>query len=372
MTEEELLIASLRKELASKDAAIKTKDETIKDKDETIKELIKAKDDDIKAKDDLLADLKERLAERITWESVTTKLVASATEMWQKWQRQWQQHCNNCEEGHRRRRVVIRQAVAQVTNMLDLTRALAKRLPHPALVDTDVFCRYLSFLDLKDFATVSRTCRAWRRGTHIVGNTYWRAIAHSRWPDYAAAIEAELGKEHDFQSACKEKLCDEDHRRIETWREQALPSFMTAEYAMYHGNPKGVPTISWLSHQGHITGSLTALSALSQEFGIVAPIFKRYERAALAMYDDRRGYCWTFGHLPPVPSNITDKRRSDHEKARSVVKAIYFTCDGRLLDEKPLFGYDSDAALYYATDFEPLSPTQVLAGITRLRSLETA
>ena len=177
---------------------------------------------------------------------------------------------------------------------------------------------------------------------------------------------------YDFKSACKEKLRDEDHRRIELWKEQALPSCLSAEYAMYHGNPKGVPLISWLSHQGHITGSLTALSALSQEYGIVAPIFKRYERAALAMYDDTRGYCWTFSHLPPIPSNISRTRRTDHENARAVVKAIFFKRDGRLMDEKPSFAYDSDAALCYATDWERLSPTQILAGIAQLRSMGTA
>jgi len=459
MTEDELhVIISLRKELASKD------------------EVIEAKDEDIKAKDDLIADGKQQLAARNMWNRLTKKVVASASDVWQQWQRQWQQICDEHDEYRRRRRdAVIRKAGKDVKAKDDLIADLKQRLavpnlwnsltkkvvasvqqwqrqwqgmwvehpsyyheghrymngvanmrnrhelyyeyttlphfantasvvnitfveqkliemfelddwlpscaklftirlpsilPPTALVTHDVFFRYLSFLDLKDFATVARTCRTWREGTQSVGNTYWRAIAHCRWPEWATAIDAEVGRRHSFKSACKQMLCSQHDRMVELWRKQALPSILSAEYDMYCGNPKGVPRISWLSHQGHITGSRTTLSALSQEFGIVAPIFKRYERAALAMYDDRRGYCWTFGHLPPVPSNITDKRRTDHEKARSAVKAIYFRSDGRLLDKKPSFSYDSDAALYYATDFELLSPAQVLAGITHLRSLQ--
>ena len=65
MTEDEL-ISSLKKELASKDATIKTKDETIKELTRAKDEAIKTKDEAIKAKDDLVADLKERLAARIS------------------------------------------------------------------------------------------------------------------------------------------------------------------------------------------------------------------------------------------------------------------------------------------------------------------
>ena len=90
------------------------------------------------------------------------------------------------------------------------TSSATSTTPHGALITQDVVFRYIAFLDLKDFANTARTCRTWSRAAKSVGNTYWRTIAGSRWPEWAAAIEAELGKKYDFKSACKEKLRDED------------------------------------------------------------------------------------------------------------------------------------------------------------------
>jgi len=113
------------------------------------------------------------------------------------------------------------------------TATAPERAPHRALVTQDVVFRCLSFLDLKDFANTARTCRAWSWAAKNVGNTYWRTIACSRWPEWAAAIIAELGKKYDFMSACKEKLRDEDHRLVEAWMEQNRVSLFPDEYRLY-------------------------------------------------------------------------------------------------------------------------------------------
>mmetsp|Transcript_25869 Transcript_25869/g.56756 ORF Transcript_25869/g.56756 Transcript_25869/m.56756 type:complete len:489 (-) Transcript_25869:1364-2830(-) len=249
--------------------------------------------------------------------------------------------------------------------------------PHDALVTEDTVSRTLSFLGLKDYATGARICRAWSGAAKSVDNasSYWRDVAHCRWPDWAAMIEAELGTKCDFKSACKEKLRDEDHQLIDAWKKHTIPQVFSDEYDAYNaGVPEGVPKISWLSHHGHITGSLDALSMLSHNTLVPAPIFQRYENAALAMYEDRDrdSNCGGFKNLLPVPSNVSNSWRHDHRCARAIVKVIFFKSDGSLMDEKPKFSYRDEVALYFAGTYEQLSPTQILTGIVKLRSMETA
>mmetsp|Transcript_31931 Transcript_31931/g.70171 ORF Transcript_31931/g.70171 Transcript_31931/m.70171 type:complete len:459 (-) Transcript_31931:985-2361(-) len=387
MTEGEVdLFASLKKELASKDAIIKTKNETIKELIKTKDEAIKTKDEAVKAKDDILANSNKILAAKVLWDSLMYKLGAVATVVWHLPRCCHSEQSSNHREQHRRGDAVIWQAEtqpSQTNRPTDLPRqtsclgaiaafftlqivplGMPSFTGHPALVADDVFLRCVSFLDLKDFVTVGRTCHAWRQGTESAGNAYWRVIAHARWPEWASAIEAQFGKTSNFKNVCMEKLREEDHRRIEVWMNGPLEGFAWS----CHAREKAVPLISWMSHQGHVTGSLAALSALSHTFFIPAPIFKRYENAALAMYDDARGYCWTFRDLPPIPSNITEKRRTDHERCREAIKAIFFKRDGRLMNKKPKFAYRSEGALWRAGTLERLSPTQILEGIAHLRS----
>ena len=394
------LIADLKKELASKDALVKAKDETIL----TQRQALKAKDEALKAKDDLLDDLRQRLEARSTWgSSPMRKLAASTADMWRKCQRTWEECCSSDLDEEPSRTYGYEPVatsmpstpVAAVTRIYSMeSRAGSSSSPstsppallvHGALATEDVASRYLSFLGLNDFAAAARTCLAWSRAAKSVGNPYWRAIAKSRWPEWAAAIEAELGKKYDFKSACKEKLRDEagdeDLRLVEVWVEQNIYFFLEPnapsysqyrdEYNMYHGNPEGVPQISWLSHEGHITGSLAALSALSHNGNIFVPLFKRYENSALAMYDDTCKNGGSFKDLLPVPSNITEVRRRDHNKVRRLIEAIYFKADGSLMDEKPNFAYRNERALFYSGTSERLTQTQILAGITKLRSTET-
>ena len=100
-------------------------------------------------------------------------------------------------------------------------------------------------------------------------------------------------------------------------------------------------------------------------------MFKRYENAALAMYNETCKKRGSFKDLLPIPSNITERRRRDHKDVRSIIKAIYFKPDGSLMDEKPNFAYRNERALYYSMTFEKLTQTQILAGLTQLRSMET-
>jgi len=242
--------------------------------------------------------------------------------------------------------------------------------PHEVLVIEDVVSRSLSYLGLAEFAAGARTCRAWSESAKSVGNAYWRTIAHSRWPEWATRLESEAGTTYDFRSACKEQLRTENHRLVEAWLFKTIPGELTEEYKMCHGKPKGVPLISWLSYQGHIFGDPDTLSLLSHSVPIPVPIFRRYENAARKMYEGTCNDGASFEDLLPVPSNITDHRWQEHDKARNIIRAMFFKSDGSLMDEIPKFGYRDEAALYYSGSKECLTPIQVLAGIEKLRSME--
>mmetsp|Transcript_22588 Transcript_22588/g.49033 ORF Transcript_22588/g.49033 Transcript_22588/m.49033 type:complete len:389 (-) Transcript_22588:136-1302(-) len=270
--------------------------------------------------------------------------------------------------------------------------------PHEVLVIDEIASLTLSFTGLAEFASGARTCRTWSRAAKSVDNNayFWLGIVRSRWPAEARYLESEVGPAH-FKSACKEKLRDEDHHRIVMWKRQTIPSSRTAEYWTYNSNAylHRVPEISWLYHKGHIRGSAVALSVLSHNWRCPAPIFKRYEAPARAMYDDRcnnggivsslsrrirtKLSRLSFGpgntrnrfkDLPPVPSNLSDWRRRDHERARRIIKGIFFNPDGSLMDKMPDFGYRNEVALYFAGTCERNSPAEVVAGIRFLESYQ--
>ena len=364
------VVADLKVKLASKDAVIKAKDETIAAKNEVIiakDEIIRAKDAAIKAKDDLLAGLQQHPA--VFWNDAAASAGSSAVEDLLA--------SVNALDANRVSNKTAPFSIAPTSiptsnkRIKSSAKAASPTLPHGALETEVIIIRSLSFLDLPDFSAGARTCRAWSLSAKCTGNAYWRAIARFRWSKWATAMEAELGKSYDFRAACKDKLRDENHRLVQVWRERTISIWSGTD--LFEGRPKDVPQISWLSYKGHITGTLAALSALSQDLWIPAPVFKRYENAAQALYE---GASYANGgsvkNLPPILSNVSNQRRREHERARSVVKAIYFKSDGSLMDEKPNFSYRNEVVLYYAGTNESLSPAQVLDGITKLRSTEEA
>lgn len=147
-----------------------------------------------------------------------------------------------------------------------------------------------------------------------------------------------------------------------------------ASWGFAPGKPNGVPLISGLGHQGHITGSPVALLALSHCVTLPAPIFKRYEDAAVALYDGSGGSNegnrgGGGAQLPPVPSNVSGDRKKEHNYARKAITAIYFNPDGSLMDEKPTFAYRNEVALWLSVSYENLNPAQVLDGIIQLQSM---
>ena len=84
------------------------------------------------------------------------------------------------------------------------------------------------------------------------------------------------------------------------------------------------------------------------------------------MYEDKRTNGGSFKDLLPVPSNIYIHYRGTHERARRIIKAIFFNPDGSLMDEMPDFRYRNEVALYFSETYECKSPAQVVAGIRRL------
>lgn len=258
------------------------------------------------------------------------------------------------------------------------------KLPHSALAHANILAAAFAFLDLSDLASANSFCsHYWKRGgAHLCKtNAYWRNIARTRWSSWAESIEQALGLDYDYRTAVRDQLRERSDLIFKHWSTSHVrgtnPRLTQEDDELEEIRPSDGPMICLLAHRGRLEANPIILSALSHGDDIPPPVFQRYEKAVIAMYEDTDTALASTTttsrdeviELPSIPVNVSVRLEATHEDARKLVKKIYLTEDGKLLAKRPRFGYSDDLALCLAMRGENKSPVQIHNGLVLAQSL---